>query len=179
MIFAAPGDLNSRMSLIASDFNDGLSYQEFIEIFWFSLALRSERFKRERENCNYDLLYFCPFALYRSLITTRVDVRRCFWIFQKDSFVLQRRDNHLHSQHPDVSSGRLCNLFDTGSHRPGTANAGVRGRQERTWSRVPHVSRGRSQATGRFLVGHYILHYAARKKFLFRWRNRPRSIYTC
>lgn len=72
-----------------------------------------------------------------------------------------------------MSSGRLRNLFDTGSHRPGTEYAGVRGRQERTWSRVPYVSRGRSQAARCFVVGHYILHYAARKKLLFQRRYRP------
>ena len=99
-------------------------------------------------------------------------------VFQKGSFVLQRRNNHLRSQYPDVSSGRLRNIFDTGSHRPGTANAGVRGRQERAWSRVPHVSRGRSEATRCFVVGHYILRDAARKKLLFRRRNRlPPSIF--
>jgi len=135
----------------------------------FSLVLRSKRERKRELQLWY--LYFCPFALYCSLITTCADVllKR---IFQKGSFILQRRDNHLHSQHPDLSSGRLRNLFDIGSHRPGTANAGVRGRQERTWSRVSHISRGRSQATGRFIVGHYILHYATRKKFLFRRRNR-------
>lgn len=105
--------------------------------------------------------------------STRVAPSQLLWVFEKGSFVLQRRDNHLRSQHPDVSSGRLRNLFDTGSHRPGTANAGVRGRQERTWSRVPHVSRGRSEATRCFVVGHYILRDAARKKLLFRTnRNR-------
>ena len=94
---------------------------------------------------------------------------------------MQRRNNHLRSQHPDMSSGRLRNVFNTGSHRPRTANAGVRGCQERTWSRLPHVSRGRFEATRCFVVGHYILRYAARKKLLFQRRNRlsPSMFFMC